>query len=127
VRCSYQSSTRSVRWPFAVVDVDEQGLVVTGRKGELASVRWADVERVVRCGFVLRDNLRVVPADGSRFVVGGPKVVALVTQHLPAPLTLRTERRRWFPWIPKDAAQGFTDRRPGSGPAWRTQSIRPIR
>ncbi|OWY60454.1 hypothetical protein B7486_69105 [cyanobacterium TDX16] len=99
-----------MRWPFAVIDVDDERIVVSGRRGELASVRWPDVERVVRCGFVLRDNVRVVPADGPRFVAGGPKVVALVTDHLPDRLTLRTERRRWFPWIPKDAAQGLTDR-----------------
>lgn len=115
MRCSFQSSTRAVRWPFARVEVDTEGVVVSGRSGELARTTWAEVERVVRCGFVWRDNVRVVPADGPRFVVGGPKVVALVDAQLPDHLALRTERRRWYPWIPKDAAAGFTDRFPGSG------------
>jgi hypothetical protein len=119
VRASFQSSTRGVRWPFAVLAVDDDGIVVSGRKGELASVSWDDVDWVVRCGFVWRDNVRVVPEDGPRFVVGGPKVVALLEQHLPERLALRTERRRWYPWLPKDAGQTVRDRWDGSGPGTR--------
>ena len=115
MRCSFTSSTRSVRWPFARLEVDDDGIVVTGRRGVLASIGWGDVERVVRCGFVFRDNVRVVPADGPRFVVGGPKVVALVERHLPGHLALRTERRRWYPWLPKDAGGTVRERWDGSG------------
>ena len=116
MRASFQSSTRGLRWPFAVLEVDRDGIAVSSRRGELASITWDEVERVVRCGFVWRDNVRVVPVDGPRFVVGGPRVVAEVQAHLPDRLTLRTERRRWFPWIPKDAGQTARDRWGGSGP-----------
>lgn len=102
MRCSFHSSTRSVRWPFAELQVDDAGLVVRGRQGELRRIRWDEVERTVRCGFVVQDNVRVMPVDGPRFVVGGPKVVAEVLGHLPEHVSLRTERRRWFPWIPNE-------------------------
>jgi hypothetical protein len=115
MRCSFDSSTSGIRWPLARLEVDASGITVARRSGELAAVRWEDVDRVVRCGYVFLDNVRVVPSDGPRFVVGGPRVVALVAEHLPEHLALQAERRRWYPWIPKDAAAGFKDRFPGSG------------
>jgi hypothetical protein len=115
VRCSFDTTSTSLRWPRAQLVVDAEGLVVRGPEGELARAPWEDVAQVVRCGYVLRGNVRIVPEDGPRFVVGGPKVAAHVAEHLPDHLPLRLERRQGIPWMPKDAASGLTDRFPGRG------------
>lgn len=115
MRCSFTSSSRSVRWPFAHLEVDDQGISVRTRRSDLVTVRWDELQQVVRCGFVWRDNVRLVPEDGPRLVVGGPKVVALIEQHMPEHLALRTERRRWFPWLPEDAGATVHDRRGDPG------------
>jgi hypothetical protein len=90
-------------------------LVELPRKRPDWRVTWDEVEKLVQCGFYVRSNVRVVPKDGLRFVVGAPGMVKLVREHAPEGL-LRTERRRWFPWIPKDAGQGFGPNRPGQPP-----------
>ena len=81
------------------VTVDDEGMLVElPRRRPDWQVTWSEVEKLVQCGFYVRSNVRVVPKDGPRFVVGAPGLVALVREHAPDGL-LRTERRRGFPWL----------------------------
>jgi len=113
MRASFQSSAFGIRWPRVKVTVDDEGIVAElPRKRPDWKADWDEVEKLVQCGFYVRSNVRVVPEDGPRFVVGAPGLVKLVREHAPDGL-LRTERRRWFPWLRHVPGEGIAINRPG--------------
>jgi hypothetical protein len=95
MRVSFQRGERLVRWPFAVLEADGDGVRVRWRKGSWAA-GWDEVGRMVRCGFFARNDVRIVLLDGRRVVVAGRGLPDLLHRLAPQ-VPMRTEQRRLFP------------------------------
>jgi hypothetical protein len=95
-RCSLQVATHYVRWPFAHLEVGDEGFAVRWGRDQERTVRWEEVEGMVRCGFFARQDVRLVLADGRRLVIGGPGVPTLLERFSPGG-PMRTEKRRLLP------------------------------
>jgi hypothetical protein len=98
VRCStaFNDGTFYASWPLCRLLADREGLHVRGLTTR--DVPWSEVVRLARCGPFLQWGVRVVLADGSRFLLGGFSILATVNHFAAPDLWVREPRRMLFGW-----------------------------